>query len=197
MLEEEEEGVSQEELLEINRKLDDMYAFYDLTNRQDIQACEMVQDGVRVRDYQGGRMAFQFEETIHRFQNMVADYVRREKKPQRSEEKSVLRIVTPFISRVHSSFLRASLLLLPNILSPPSSSFLLLPPPFSSFLLLPPPFSSFLLLPPRFLLLPPPSSFLLVSLLASPPVRSPVLHGSPRVTDARPLASASTEPRPS
>ena len=79
MLEEEEEGVSQEELLEINRKLDDMYAFYDLTNRQDIQACEMVQDGVRVRDYQGGRMAFQFEETIHRFQNMVADYVRREK----------------------------------------------------------------------------------------------------------------------
>eukprot|EP00947_MAST-08B_sp_MAST-8B-sp1_P001919 g1919.t1 len=58
----------------INDKLDAMFDFYDLTNLQDIRACEMVQDGVRVSDYEGGRMAFKFEETIHRFQNMVADY---------------------------------------------------------------------------------------------------------------------------
>ena len=30
---------------------------------------------MQVYEYEGGRMAFRFEETIHRFQNMLADYM--------------------------------------------------------------------------------------------------------------------------
>ncbi|CAK4660352.1 hypothetical protein LEN26_006895 [Aphanomyces euteiches] len=56
-------------------KLDKMWAFYDRTNQEDFNICERVQVGVGARAYQGGRMTFRFEETIHRFQNMVADYM--------------------------------------------------------------------------------------------------------------------------
>ncbi|RHZ12543.1 hypothetical protein DYB37_007572, partial [Aphanomyces astaci] len=58
-------------------KLDKMWAFYDQTNNEDFAVCERVQVGVTARAYQGGRMTFRFEETIHRFQNMVADYMTR------------------------------------------------------------------------------------------------------------------------
>ncbi|RHZ42392.1 hypothetical protein DYB26_005298 [Aphanomyces astaci] len=51
-------------------KLDKMWAFYDQTNNEDFAVCERVQVGVMARAYQGGRMTFRFEETIHRFQNM-------------------------------------------------------------------------------------------------------------------------------
>ena len=45
------------------------------TNLEDIAACEAVQEGVVSERYEGGRMSFRFEETIHRFQNMVADHM--------------------------------------------------------------------------------------------------------------------------
>ncbi len=60
---------------EIERRLDAMWEFYLETNREDIVACEHVQEGVSSEPYQGGRMSFRFEETIHRFQNMVADHM--------------------------------------------------------------------------------------------------------------------------
>ncbi|KAF0696494.1 Aste57867_12750 [Aphanomyces stellatus] len=56
-------------------KLDKMWAFYDQTNQEDFNICERVQVGVKAQAYQGGRMTFRFEETIHRFQNLVADYM--------------------------------------------------------------------------------------------------------------------------
>jgi len=56
-------------------KLERMYEFYDMVNKEDIEVVERVQEGLQVYEYQGGRMAFRFEETIHRFQNMVADYM--------------------------------------------------------------------------------------------------------------------------
>ena len=44
-----------------------------MVNAQDIAAVERVQKGVQPRAYPGGRMCFQFEEPIHRFQNMMID----------------------------------------------------------------------------------------------------------------------------
>ena len=59
----------------IEARIDGMWEFYKQTNIEDIVACEAVQEGVKSRMYQGGRMSFRFEETIHRFQNMVADHM--------------------------------------------------------------------------------------------------------------------------
>jgi glycine/D-amino acid oxidase-like deaminating enzyme/phenylpropionate dioxygenase-like ring-hydroxylating dioxygenase large terminal subunit/glycine cleavage system aminomethyltransferase T len=59
----------------VQDRLDDMFAFYDMTNMEDILACERVQNGIKAHPYEGGRYSFRFEETIHRFQNMVIDHV--------------------------------------------------------------------------------------------------------------------------
>ena len=45
------------------------------TNLEDIEACEHVQLGIRAKSYEGGRFSYKFEETIHRFQNMVIDHM--------------------------------------------------------------------------------------------------------------------------
>jgi choline monooxygenase len=59
----------------LNKKLDGIMAFYDMVNLEDIDACELVQQGVRVKAYAGGRVSYRFEETIHRFQNMLIDHM--------------------------------------------------------------------------------------------------------------------------
>jgi choline monooxygenase len=56
-------------------KIEAMWKFYDMTNLEDIDICENVQRGLGVYEYNGGRLSFRFEETIHRFQNMVADFM--------------------------------------------------------------------------------------------------------------------------
>jgi len=58
----------------IEEKLQAILAFYDMVNIQDIAAVEKVQKGIQARAYAGGRMIQRFEEPVHRFQNMVADY---------------------------------------------------------------------------------------------------------------------------
>jgi len=60
---------------EIEQRLDAMWDFYMETNDEDIVACQSVQEGIQIESYKGGRMSFRFEETIHRFQNMVADHM--------------------------------------------------------------------------------------------------------------------------
>ena len=57
------------------KKIDEIFAFYDMVNLQDILAVERVQQGIQVQAYQGGRMCHRFEEPVHRFQNMVIDYM--------------------------------------------------------------------------------------------------------------------------
>ena len=47
--------------------------FWDQINTEDIAICEKVQLGTAAAPYQGGRFSFRFEETLHRFQNMLAD----------------------------------------------------------------------------------------------------------------------------
>jgi hypothetical protein len=44
-------------------------------NREDIAIVERVQAGLADPAYTGGRMCYRFEESVHRFQNMVVDQV--------------------------------------------------------------------------------------------------------------------------
>jgi choline monooxygenase len=54
------------ELPDAQEKIEAMWQFYDLTNKEDVEVCENVQKGARVYEYKGGRLSFRFEETIHR-----------------------------------------------------------------------------------------------------------------------------------
>eukprot|EP01097_Dermamoeba_algensis_P002561 TRINITY_DN201_c0_g1_i1.p1 TRINITY_DN201_c0_g1~~TRINITY_DN201_c0_g1_i1.p1 ORF type:complete len:132 (+),score=41.66 TRINITY_DN201_c0_g1_i1:115-510(+) len=57
------------------KKLDDMLKFYDMVNAQDVGAVERLMSGIACSPYKGGRLTFRFEEPIHRFQNMMIDYM--------------------------------------------------------------------------------------------------------------------------
>ena len=52
-----------------------LLAFWDEVNKEDIGIVERVQDGLRNPAYEGGRMCYRFEESCHRFQNMLIDRV--------------------------------------------------------------------------------------------------------------------------
>jgi choline monooxygenase len=62
------------------QKLDEIFRFYDMVNIQDIMAVERVQQGICAKAYPGGRMTYRFEEPVHRFQNMVIDYLTGERR---------------------------------------------------------------------------------------------------------------------
>lgn len=51
------------------------YEFWDQINSEDIWICEKVQTGTSAPTYQGGRFSYRFEETLHRFQNMIVDKI--------------------------------------------------------------------------------------------------------------------------
>lgn len=53
--------------------IEPVYRFWDEVNIEDIRIVESVQRGLANRAYQGGRMCFRFEDTIHQFQNHVID----------------------------------------------------------------------------------------------------------------------------
>jgi choline monooxygenase len=55
------------------REVDGLLAFWDEVNREDIAIVERVQLGLADPAYTGGRMCYRFEESVHRFQNMVID----------------------------------------------------------------------------------------------------------------------------
>jgi choline monooxygenase len=53
--------------------VDALLGFWDEVNREDIGIVERVQQGLADPAYTGGRMCYRFEESVHRFQNMVID----------------------------------------------------------------------------------------------------------------------------
>jgi len=53
--------------------IDELAAFWDTVNREDIDIVERVQRGLDHTPFPGGRMCYRFEEPLHRFQNMVID----------------------------------------------------------------------------------------------------------------------------
>lgn len=59
----------------VQAKIDEVFAFYDMVNVQDIEAVERVQVGIQQSAYTGGRMTHRFEEPLHRFQNIIADHM--------------------------------------------------------------------------------------------------------------------------
>jgi choline monooxygenase len=44
-------------------------------NLQDVEIVERVQQGISNPAYRGGRMCYQFEESLHRYQNIVIDRI--------------------------------------------------------------------------------------------------------------------------
>lgn len=53
--------------------LEELLAFWDHVNREDIEIVEDVQIGLSTPEYEGGRMCYRFEEPVHRYQNMIID----------------------------------------------------------------------------------------------------------------------------
>jgi choline monooxygenase len=51
--------------------IEDLWKFYDEVNREDINICEKVQEGLGCKIYNGGRMIEKYEKTIHRFHKML------------------------------------------------------------------------------------------------------------------------------
>ena len=61
------------ELDDADAIIDGFMAFHTHVNSEDMDICESVQRGIHASPYRGGRYSFRFEETLHRFHNMVAD----------------------------------------------------------------------------------------------------------------------------
>jgi choline monooxygenase len=59
----------------LDEEVDALLRFWDEVNREDIGIVERVQAGLHDPAYTGGRMCYRFEESVHRFQNMVVDRV--------------------------------------------------------------------------------------------------------------------------
>ena len=57
----------------LDPEIDGLLAFWDEVNQEDIAIVERVQAGVSDPAYTGGRMCYRFEESVHRFQNMLID----------------------------------------------------------------------------------------------------------------------------
>ena len=55
--------------------VDALMAFWDEVNLEDVAIVERVQDGLSNPVYEGGRMCYRFEESVHRFQNMEIDRI--------------------------------------------------------------------------------------------------------------------------
>jgi choline monooxygenase len=59
----------------LEQEIGALLAFWDEVNREDIAIVERVQAGLADPAYTGGRMCYRFEESVHRFQNMLIDRV--------------------------------------------------------------------------------------------------------------------------
>jgi choline monooxygenase len=54
-------------------EIDGLMRFWDEVNQEDVAIVERVQQGLSSLAYTGGRMCYRFEESVHRFENMVID----------------------------------------------------------------------------------------------------------------------------
>jgi choline monooxygenase len=53
--------------------IDGLLEFWDEVNREDIGIVERVQQGLQSTPFPGGRLCYRFEESLHRYQNMIID----------------------------------------------------------------------------------------------------------------------------
>ena len=59
----------------IESSVDELLRFWDEVNREDIAIVERVQMGLGNSAFTGGRLCYRFEESVHRFQNMIVDRI--------------------------------------------------------------------------------------------------------------------------
>ena len=60
---------------EIEQAVDQLASFWDGINREDIGIVERVQQGLDSTPFPGGPLCYRFEESLHRFQNMIIDHM--------------------------------------------------------------------------------------------------------------------------
>ena len=60
---------------DVEAAADQLAAFWDSVNREDIEIVERVQEGLDSTPFPGGRLCYRFEEPLHRFQNMLIDHM--------------------------------------------------------------------------------------------------------------------------
>jgi choline monooxygenase len=74
----------------VDAAADQLSAFWDRVNREDIEIVERVQEGLDSTPFPGGRLCYRFEEPLHRFQNIVIDHmVGRPRVPQGDTARAV------------------------------------------------------------------------------------------------------------
>jgi choline monooxygenase len=77
------------------RAIDDLAKFWDAVNREDIDIVERVQAGLESTPFPGGRLCYRFEESIHRFQNMVVDRMVGKRRVPRGDDAEMVPMFAP------------------------------------------------------------------------------------------------------
>jgi choline monooxygenase len=77
------------------RAVDELARFWDVVNREDIGIVERVQAGLDSTPFPGGRLCYRFEESLHRFQNMIVDQMVGKRRVPPGDEAETVPMFTP------------------------------------------------------------------------------------------------------
>jgi len=81
------------------RAVDELAGFWDAVNREDIGIVERVQAGLDSTPFPGGRVCYRFEESLHRFQNMIIDRMVGKRRVPPGDESETVPMFTPAAAR--------------------------------------------------------------------------------------------------
>jgi choline monooxygenase len=83
------------------RAVDEIASFWDTVNREDIAIVERVQAGLDTTPFPGGRLCYRFEESLHRFQNMLIDRMVGKRRVPPGDEAETVPMFTPAAARAN------------------------------------------------------------------------------------------------
>jgi choline monooxygenase len=81
------------------RAVDEIATFWDAVNREDIEIVERVQAGLESTPFPGGRLCYRFEESLHRFQNMIIDRMVGERRVPPGDDAETVPMFAPAAGR--------------------------------------------------------------------------------------------------
>lgn len=84
---------------ERERAVDELAKFWDTVNREDIDIVERVQAGLDSTPFPGGRLCYRFEESLHRFQNMIVDRMVGERRIPPADDPETVPMFAPSTAR--------------------------------------------------------------------------------------------------
>lgn len=87
------------ETADTHRAVENIARFWDEVNREDIGIVERVQQGLDSTPFPGGRLCYRFEESLHRFQNMIIDRMVGMKRVPPGDEADTLPMFPPAAER--------------------------------------------------------------------------------------------------